>query len=109
MEQLSGIRQHPLTQALPALHGAAETVENKRTTEPKQKKGPKSLDEVAQELYNKYGFHVAGRRLKYYSSDGEDAIIMSTDNIASMPFQASFQKLREAHAGRHPELVLQVD
>lgn len=68
----------------------------------------RASNEVAQELYNKYGFHVAGRRLKYYSSDGEDAIIMSTDNIASMPFQASFQKLREAHAQRYPELVLQV-
>jgi [ribosomal protein S18]-alanine N-acetyltransferase len=63
---------------------------------------------VAQELYKKYGFQVVGRRLKYYSSDGEDAIIMSTDNITSLPFQASLQQLKKAHAQRHPELFAQV-
>jgi ribosomal-protein-alanine N-acetyltransferase len=63
---------------------------------------------IAQELYRKYGFRVTGRRLKYYSSDGEDAIIMSTDNITSMPFQASFQQLKKDHAQRHPELFPQV-
>ena len=59
---------------------------------------------IAQELYKKYGFQVTGRRFKYYSSDGEDAIIMSTDNITSLPFQASFQQLKKDHARRHPEL-----
>jgi len=63
---------------------------------------------IAQELYKKYGFQVVGRRLKYYSSDGEDAIIMSTDNITSLPFQASFQQLKKAHSQRHPELFPQV-
>ncbi len=63
---------------------------------------------IAQALYKKYGFGITGRRLKYYSSDGEDAIIMSTDNITSMPFQAAFQQLRKAHAQRHPGLLFQV-
>jgi len=63
---------------------------------------------IAQTLYKKYGFQVVGRRPRYYSSDGEDAIIMSTDNITSMPFQAYFQQLRQVHAQRHPELLLQV-
>jgi [ribosomal protein S18]-alanine N-acetyltransferase len=63
---------------------------------------------IAQELYRKYGFRVTGRRLKYYSSDGEDAIIMSTDNITSLPFQASFQQLKKDHAQKHPELFAQV-
>jgi ribosomal-protein-alanine N-acetyltransferase len=63
---------------------------------------------VAQELYKKYGFQVTGRRLKYYSSDGEDAIIMSTDNITSPPFQASFQRSKEDHAQRHREILAQV-
>jgi ribosomal-protein-alanine N-acetyltransferase len=63
---------------------------------------------IAQALYKKYGFQVVGRRLRYYSSDGEDAIIMSTDNITSMPFQASFQQLRKAYTQRHPELLFQV-
>lgn len=68
----------------------------------------RASNEVAQELYKKYGFRVMGRRLRYYSSDGEDAIIMSTDNIASMPFQASLQQLKKAHVQRHPELFVQV-
>jgi len=63
---------------------------------------------IAQELYKKYGFQVTGRRLKYYSSDGEDAIIMSTDNIGSPSFQAPFQRLREDHARRHREILAQV-
>jgi ribosomal-protein-alanine N-acetyltransferase len=68
----------------------------------------RASNETAQELYRKYGFRVVGRRLKYYSSDGEDAIIMSTDNITSMPFQASFQQLKKAHAQRHREIFAQV-
>jgi ribosomal-protein-alanine N-acetyltransferase len=60
---------------------------------------------IAQELYKKCGFQVTGRRLKYYSSDGEDAIIMSTDNIASLAFQASFRQLKEDHAQRHREII----
>ena len=68
----------------------------------------RASNEIAQELYKKYDFRVAGRRLKYYSSDGEDAIIMSADNITSMPFQASFQQLKKAHAQRHREIFAQV-
>jgi ribosomal-protein-alanine N-acetyltransferase len=63
---------------------------------------------IAQELYKKYGFQVTGRRLKYYSSDGEDAIIMTTDSITSLPFQSSLQQLKKAHTQRHPELFPQV-
>jgi ribosomal-protein-alanine N-acetyltransferase len=63
---------------------------------------------IAQELYNKYGFRVTGRRLKYYSSDGEDAIIMSTDKITSPSFQTSFQRSKEDHAQRHREILAQV-
>ena len=68
----------------------------------------RASNKVAQELYRKYGFQVVGRRLKYYSSDGEDAIIMTTDNITSMPFQASFQQLKKGHAQRHREVFAQV-
>ena len=68
----------------------------------------RASNKVAQELYKKYGFRVTGRRLKYYSSDGEDAIIMSTDNITSMPFQASLQHLKKAYAQRYREIFAQV-
>lgn len=68
----------------------------------------RASNEIAQELYKKYGFRVVGRRPRYYSSDGEDAVIMNTDNIASMSFQASFQQLEKAHAQRHREICAQV-
>lgn len=55
---------------------------------------------VAQALYKKYGFQVAGRRPRYYSDNGEDAVLMSTDTITSAPFQAHFQRLKEAHGQR---------
>jgi len=68
----------------------------------------RASNKVAQELYKKYGFQVTGRRLRYYSSDGEDAIIMSTDNITSPSFQASFQRAKEDHAHKHREILAQV-
>jgi ribosomal-protein-alanine N-acetyltransferase len=68
----------------------------------------RASNEIAQELYKKYGFRVVGRRTKYYSSDGEDAVIMSTDNVTSMPFQASLQQLKEAYAQRHRWIFAQV-
>jgi ribosomal-protein-alanine N-acetyltransferase len=68
----------------------------------------RASNKVAQELYKKYGFQVTGRRLKYYSSDGEDAVIMSTDSITSPSFQASFQRARGDHAHRHGEILAQV-
>lgn len=68
----------------------------------------RASNETAQALYEKYGFQVTGRRVRYYSSDGEDAIIMSTDSITAMSFQASFQELRRGHALRHPEILVQV-
>jgi ribosomal-protein-alanine N-acetyltransferase len=68
----------------------------------------RASNEIAQELYKKYGFRVVGRRPRYYSSDGEDAIIMSTDNITSLPFQASLQHLKKAYAQRHRGIFAQV-
>jgi ribosomal-protein-alanine N-acetyltransferase len=68
----------------------------------------RASNEIAQGLYKKYGFRVVGRRRRYYSSDGEDAIIMSTDNIGFLSFQASLQELKKAHAQRHREILAQV-
>ncbi len=52
---------------------------------------------MAQALYEKYGFHVVGRRSGYYSDNGEDAVLMSTDSIQSEPFRAHCQHLKRAH------------
>jgi len=42
----------------------------------------------AQELYRSFGFAVAGRRIAYYSDDGEDALVMTTPALADPTMQA---------------------
>jgi ribosomal-protein-alanine N-acetyltransferase len=68
----------------------------------------RASNETAHGLYKKYGFRVIGRRPRYYSSDGEDAIIMSTDNIGSPSFQASLQDLKKAYAQRHRAILTKI-
>jgi ribosomal-protein-alanine N-acetyltransferase len=68
----------------------------------------RASNEIAQGLYKKYGFRVTGRRSRYYSSDGEDAIIMSTDNIGSPSFQVYLQGLKEVYAQKHREILAQI-
>jgi len=51
----------------------------------------------AQTLYEKYGFQKVGIRRAYYTDNGEDAIIMTTDSLNSGDFQSRLQKLRQAH------------
>jgi ribosomal-protein-alanine N-acetyltransferase len=36
----------------------------------------------AQALYQAFGFEVAGRRTRYYTDDGEDALVMTTPPLA---------------------------
>ena len=52
----------------------------------------------AQSLYSKYGFTQVGLRRAYYTDNREDALIMSTDKIASPSFQARFQQLKQGYA-----------
>ncbi len=54
----------------------------------------------AQALYEKYGFTRVGMRRSYYSDDGEDAVIMSTERITSAPYQARFQELKRNYIQR---------
>lgn len=53
---------------------------------------------TAQSLYHKYGFNQVGLRRGYYTDDGEDAILMTTENITLASFQAQFQQLKQAHS-----------
>ena len=53
---------------------------------------------AAQSLYYKYGFTQAGLRRNYYVDNKEDAVIMSTENITAVPFQAHLQRLKRAHS-----------
>lgn len=50
---------------------------------------------VAQQLYLKYGFRPAGTRPRYYTDNGEDALIMWTDPIRSPVYQEKLRQLRE--------------
>ncbi|MBI2853815.1 MAG: ribosomal protein S18-alanine N-acetyltransferase [Chloroflexi bacterium] len=60
---------------------------------------------VAQSLYRKYGFKPAGVRRGYYSEDGEDGLVMTTDSITTQEFQTILKELREQHAKRMGELI----
>ncbi len=52
---------------------------------------------VAQNLYTKYGFQKTGIRRGYYLDNREDALIMSTPDIATPEFRQSFEELKQAH------------
>ncbi|MBI4332677.1 MAG: ribosomal protein S18-alanine N-acetyltransferase [Chloroflexi bacterium] len=51
---------------------------------------------VAQDLYHKYGFNKVGVRKGYYTDNGEDAFIMTTDRTSSGVFKTRFQALKQA-------------
>lgn len=48
----------------------------------------------AQRLYEKYGFTVQGRRVRYYSDNGEDAYIMTTPSLRSAPYRETLEALK---------------
>ncbi len=53
-------------------------------------------NQVAQSLYEKYGFARVGVRKGYYSDTHEDAIIMTTGILPSAAYQQRFQALKAA-------------
>jgi len=48
----------------------------------------------AQALYRKYGFSTQGLRKHYYSDNGEDALLMTTEPLTSPAFQGRLQRLK---------------
>lgn len=50
---------------------------------------------VAQNLYRKYGFRPSGTRARYYTDNGEDALMMWTDPIQSPEYQTLLSELRQ--------------
>jgi len=54
----------------------------------------------AQRLYEKYGFTSLGRRKGYYQEDGEDALVMWTENIWQSAYRDRLALLRDTMAGR---------
>lgn len=61
---------------------------------------------TAQRLYDKYGFTRAGIRKRYYSDNGEDALIMTIPSLSDNGFLTRLAELerRRAHRGP-PEMV----
>jgi ribosomal-protein-alanine N-acetyltransferase len=55
----------------------------------------------AQALYEKYGFNRVGTRRRYYSDNGEDAVIMTTESITSPAFQARFGELERKYIEKY--------
>jgi len=58
----------------------------------------------AQELYLKYAFQHVGLRRRYYTDNGEDALIMATETLTSEPFHSHFEKLKQSHQQRWTNL-----
>ena len=50
---------------------------------------------VAQQLYLKYGFEPVGKRPRYYTDNGEDAMLMTTPLIHGPSYQEHTKQLRE--------------
>jgi ribosomal-protein-alanine N-acetyltransferase len=57
-------------------------------------------NEVAQNLYHKYGFRREGVRPRYYSDNNEDAYIMTTDDIRTASFREIFLRALDRLRGR---------
>jgi ribosomal-protein-alanine N-acetyltransferase len=57
----------------------------------------------ARRLYEKYGFRPVGIRPRYYSDNGEDALIMTTDTLASPGMRERVARLRAALEARPPD------
>ena len=59
----------------------------------------RASNEVAQALYRAYGFEEVGRRPRYYTDDGEDAIVMSTPALDDPRMQAIVATERQRLGG----------
>lgn len=57
----------------------------------------------ARALYEKYGFREEGLRVRYYTDNNEDAIIMTTAQFSEAAFQETFKRLKAEHTRRWTE------
>jgi ribosomal-protein-alanine N-acetyltransferase len=63
----------------------------------------RASNKTAQALYKKYGFKQVGVRNGYYLDNREDAVIMTTDSIASEPFRERVRRLKTGLEARLDE------
>ena len=59
----------------------------------------RASNEAAQGLYRSFGFEVVGRRPRYYSDDGEDALIMTTPALVDEAMRRVVEVERERLGG----------
>jgi len=59
-------------------------------------------NDAARALYRRYGFYEVGVRKRYYADNREDAIIMTTEALASPAYQQRLERLRAELAERFP-------
>ncbi|MCY3802437.1 MAG: ribosomal protein S18-alanine N-acetyltransferase [Chloroflexi bacterium] len=53
-------------------------------------------NDIAQRLYYKYGFYSNGVRPRYYSDNGEDALVMWSEEVGSLTFRRRLEKNKAA-------------
>jgi ribosomal-protein-alanine N-acetyltransferase len=56
-------------------------------------------NQAAQELYRRFGFAIAGTRVRYYTDDGEDAFVMTTPVLSDPDLQVIIGVERERLEG----------
>jgi len=64
----------------------------------------RASNDAAQQLYAKYGFARLGVRKRYYTDNNEDAVIMTTPDLASDGLRARLYELRARHRAEYPDL-----
>jgi ribosomal-protein-alanine N-acetyltransferase len=72
----------------------------------------RASNEPARALYRTYGFYEVGSRQRYYADNGEDAVIMTTEPLASPAFATRMRSLRnmlDHAAGGVRWEILQID
>jgi ribosomal-protein-alanine N-acetyltransferase len=65
----------------------------------------RASNQPARALYREYGFYEVGERKRYYSDNGEDAVIMTTEALGSAPYQGRLERLSGILQQRLPGLV----
>ncbi len=56
-------------------------------------------NEAAQALYRHFGFEIVGRRHRYYTDDGEDALVMTTPDLVEPRMRAIVDAERQRLRG----------
>ena len=64
----------------------------------------RASNDAARRLYEKYGFANVGRRVRYYTDNNEDAIIMTTPELDTAEFRSRFDDLRRRHRAEYADL-----